>query len=136
MKNFALWFVVALCMVSTSFSQSGSVYLSPTSVHFGPAWIGNPPVYNAVTLHNTTSSQITISNENFSGDSGFSVFSNGCGSRLAANSTCNIVLEFNQNGGEGTGEFHATFYVYDSASSSPQTASLTVNVYCRNPATC
>ena len=126
----------SLVLVSNGVSQSGSVYLSPTSLRFGHCFIGDPPCENSVTLYNTTSSSIAISREAFEGDNGFSIVTNGCGTKLAANSHCVFVLEFNQNAGGGTGEFTATFYVYDSASSSPQTASLTAIAYCTDPVTC
>ncbi len=132
---FLLPLAIAFCLVSDGVSQTGSVYLSPTSVHFGGCFIGRPPCKNSVTLYNTTSSRITIQREAFVG-APFQISTNGCGSSLAANSSCDFVLEFNQNGGGGTGEFTATFYVYDSASDSPQTASLTAIVYCTNPVTC
>jgi hypothetical protein len=133
---FLLPLAIAFCLGSTGVAQSGSVYLSPTSVHFGRCFIGDPPCKNAVTLYNTTSSNITISSETFVGDNGFSISSKTCGFSLAANSSCDFVLEFDQNAGGGTGEFNATFYVYDSASSSPQTASLTAIAYCTDPVTC
>jgi hypothetical protein len=133
---FLLPLAIAFCLISTGVSQSGSVYLSPTSVHFGGCFIGDPPCENSVTLYNTTSSAITISRETFVGDNGFQILTNKCGSKLNANSSCYFVLEFNQNAGGGTGEFTATFYVYDSASGSPQTASLTAIAYCRDPVTC
>jgi hypothetical protein len=127
---FLLPLAIAFCLVSNGVSQGGSVYLSPTSLHFGGCIIGDPPCKNAVTLYNTTSSQITISSETITGNNGFSISSKSCGSTLAANSSCDFVLEFNQNDGGGPGEFNATFYVYDSASGSPQTASLTAIAYC------
>jgi hypothetical protein len=135
MKKFLLFLplAIAFCLVSNGVSQSGSVYLSPTSVRFGNCWVGDPPCTNAVTLYNTTSSNITISMESFEGDGGFSISTNGCGAKLNANSHCDFVLEFDS---PYTGEFTATFYVYDSATGSPQTASLTAIAYCKNPATC
>jgi hypothetical protein len=136
MKKLLLLSLIAFCLVSASLSQSNTVYLSPSTIHFGDAEEGGPPVKNSVTLYNKTSSAITISEMTFVGDNGFSVVTNGCGSKLAANSSCNIVLEFNPNNGGGPGEYTATFYVYDSASNSPQTASLIAVETCRNIIVC
>jgi hypothetical protein len=136
MKKLSLLSLIALCMVTVSLSQSNTVYLSPSTVHFGDAEEGDPPVKNSVTLYNTTSSAITISEMTFVGDNGFSVADNECGSTVAANSSCTIILEFNPNAGGGPGEYTATFYVYDTASDSPQTASLIAVETCRNIIVC
>jgi hypothetical protein len=138
---FLLPLAVAFWLVSNGVSESGSVYLSPTTVRIADCYVppctatACPPCNRPVTLYNTTTSRITIQSESIVGSGGFSILSNGCGSSLAANSSCELVVQFDPSCC-GTGEFTGTFYVYDTASNSPQTASLIAIVYCTDPVTC
>jgi hypothetical protein len=139
MKKSSLLLVFTLCLISTGGAQSGSVYLSPTSVHIGHCWIGQPPCVTSTSLYNTTGSQITISRTAFEGATGFTVINPGggnCGATLAANSHCAFTLQYDQNAGYGPGTFSATFYAYDSASGSPQTAAVTAYVTCQPGTQC
>lgn len=131
MKNLLLLPVIATWMFSTNVSQSGSVYLSPASLQFGTTQVGQPPRHLPIDVNNTTNSSITLTRIAVNGN-GFDVYHPGgtCGASLAANSSCFYLIDFNPNFGGAPGTYTGSVYVYDSASNSPQTASLTAHLVC------
>src|SRR5205814_3819787 len=103
--------------------SSTTVTLSPTSVAFGNQNVSTTSAAQAVTLHNGTSSAVSISSIALSGTNA-SAFAqtNTCGSSLAAGANCAINVTFTP---AASGAMSATLTVADSATGSPQTAALT-----------
>jgi hypothetical protein len=99
-------------------SGGGTVALSPTSVSFGSVTVGSSSAAQKVTLSNGTSSTMTIGSIATSGNF---TQTNTCGTSLAAGGSCTISVTFKPtSSGSSTG----TLSVTDSASNSPQSASL------------
>jgi len=95
-----------------------SAQLAPASVDFGSQVVGTTSVSQPITLTNLASTSITISAITTSGD--FSKTDN-CGSALAGNASCTINVAFTPT---ASGTRNGSLTVTDSASNSPQTASL------------
>jgi hypothetical protein len=103
----------------------GSATLSPTSLAFGVQSIGTTSPTQQVILSNSQSVALNISSISFGGTNPASFTqTNDCGSSLVAGGTCAINVAFAPLG-TNSGPFSATLYVYDDASSSPQTATVT-----------
>jgi len=98
------------------------VTLTPASASFGSVAVGTPSTVHNFTLNNVSGSSITISGVSFTGTNAadFSQ-TNTCGSILATGKTCTISVTFTPS---IAGAESATLSVSDSASNSPQTASL------------
>ena len=100
----------------------GTVTLSPASLSFGNQAVGTTSPAQPLILSNGLSTALTISNI-FGGGLNPGAFkqTNDCGSSLAAGASCTINVSFNPG---ATGPLSATLNVSDSASNSPQSASL------------
>src|SRR5260370_38887171 len=94
------------------------VTLGPSSHNFGSTPVDTGTAWFTFTLSNSGSSAVSISNVTVSGP--FVVSSN-CGSSVAANGSCPIYVYFAPT---TAGAASGTLTVTDSASNSPQTASL------------
>ena len=101
-------------------SSGGSVTLSPSSFTFPSQATGTTSAPASFTLTNGQSTALSVSSIVASN----SVFteSNNCGSSVAANSSCTISITFTP---QSTGTQTGTLSANDSASGSPQEASLT-----------
>src|SRR5439155_633824 len=96
--------------------------LSPLSVSFGNQAVGTTSASRAVTLTNNVSKKLNISSIAISGaNSGDFKQTNNCGTSIQGHGNCTINVTFTP---AGTGARSATLTVTDSASNSPQTASL------------
>ncbi|MGO9677342.1 MAG: choice-of-anchor D domain-containing protein [Candidatus Sulfotelmatobacter sp.] len=104
-------------------SASPTATLSPSSLNFGDVPTNGPPRVESVTLTNNNTATLTISEMTFTGDNGFSISHNYCGSSVPGLSECTINLELDTSSG-GCGSYTGTFYVYDSATNSPQSVAL------------
>ena len=93
--------------------------VSPTSLAFGNQAIQTASAPNPVTLTNNLPTALSISSITVTGDY---TQTNTCGTALAAGATCTISVTFTP---AATGSLTGTLTVTDSASNSPQTASLT-----------
>jgi hypothetical protein len=96
------------------------VALSPTSITFPSQYVGTSGLPQDVTLTNTGDTMLTISNVTATPTTYFSALSS-CGNSLAAGGNCSIGVFFDPStSGTSTGVLTVT----DSATSSPQTVSL------------
>jgi hypothetical protein len=101
------------------------VSLSPTSLTFGPENQGSTTAPQGVTLSNTGSALLSISNVAFSGNSPLDYAqTNNCGSSVSAGSNCTINVTFTPTYAYAYTS-SALLAVTDNASGSPQTVSLT-----------
>ncbi|MGC1373970.1 MAG: choice-of-anchor D domain-containing protein [Candidatus Sulfotelmatobacter sp.] len=105
-------------------SCGGNATLSPGTVIFSEQSLGTTSAPQIVTLNNTQSVILNISNITATGvDSGdFAAPTNTCGSTLGPGATCTISVTFTPR---GLGTRTASLEVFDSAGNSPQTATLT-----------
>ena len=102
---------------------NATVSLSPTSVTFGNQPVSTTSAAQTVTLANTGGSAVTISSIAITGtNSGDFGQTNNCPSSLASNSSCAVNVTFTPT---ATGSRSAALTVTDSATGSPQAASLT-----------
>jgi hypothetical protein len=93
--------------------------LSPPSLTFGPQGVGTTSPAQTVTLTNSGTGPLTITNIAISGDF---AQTNTCGNTLAAGASCPIQVTFTPT---TTGTRTGTLSVTDNAAGSPQLASLT-----------
>jgi hypothetical protein len=100
-------------------AQAPVVSLSPTSLSFSSQAVGITSAAQVVTLTNSGSATLQITQISSSGD--FQE-TNTCGAILAAGSNCTISVTFTPT---STGTRTGTLSIADSASGSPQTAALT-----------
>jgi len=110
--------LVAVSLLAPLTLLAQTVTLSPSSHNFGSTPVGTGTAWFTFTLSNSGSSATSISNVTVSGP--FVVSSN-CGSSVAANGSCPIYVYFAPTTAGAAG---GTLTVTDSASNSPQTASL------------
>ena len=110
--------LVAVSMLAPLALMAQTVTLSPSSHNFGSTPVGTGTAWFTFTLSNSGSSAVSISNVAVSGP--FVVSSN-CGSSVVANGSCPIYVYFAPT---SSGAASGTLTVTDSASNSPQTASL------------
>jgi hypothetical protein len=97
---------------------SGTVTLSPTNLAFGSQLIGSTSATQAITLTNSQSVSLSITNIATTGDY---AQTNNCGASVAANASCTINVTFTPTlAGTRTG----TLTVTDNGPGSPQTAGL------------
>jgi hypothetical protein len=97
--------------------------LSTTSLSFGSEAVAITSAAETVTLTNSGSSPLSISNLSVVGANArdFAEIANTCGGSVAAGSTCTIGVTFTPSGG---GERTAALNITDNALGSPQTVSL------------
>ena len=93
--------------------------LSPTSLSFGNGAVNNTSAAKTVTLKNTGTATLDVSDIAPSAD--FAVSSTTCGSTLAAGKTCKVGVTFTPT---KLGSVTGTLSFTDNASGSPQTVSL------------
>ncbi len=77
---------------TVSGAATGSVTVSPASIGFGNQVVNTTSAAQNVTLSNGTANALSVSAA-ISG-AGFAISNNGCGSTLAANSSCNVAVTF------------------------------------------
>ncbi len=116
-KSRRLWWALGLILVSL-LAHAQSVTLTPTTLSFGYQIVSTTSAGKYIVLTNGQSISLTISSIATSGDY---AETNNCGNSLAANTTCTITVTFTPT---ITGSRPGTLTVTDSASNSPQTASL------------
>jgi len=110
---------VGLTGVGTS--SAPTAFVSPTAINFGTQTVATTSNSWTVTLNNTSGTAMTITSISIDDTADFSE-TNGCGTALAAHSTCTIQVSFDPS---TTGVRTGTLTVVDSAASSPQTVALT-----------
>ncbi|HKV77687.1 MAG TPA: SBBP repeat-containing protein [Candidatus Sulfotelmatobacter sp.] len=97
--------------------------VTPANLSFGSTLAGSTSASQPVTLNNTGSQALTISNIGITGtDSGDFSQTNNCGSTVADGTSCTITVIFNPS---TSGVMAASLTITDDASNSPQTVSLT-----------
>jgi sugar lactone lactonase YvrE len=97
--------------------------LSAASLSFGAQQLGTTSSQQPLTLTNTGSATMTISNVSVTGTSGTAfLLANGCGATLDAGANCVIQGQFEP---ASAGPANATIKIVDSAADSPQTVTLT-----------
>ena len=110
--------------VSLTVNPSGgtpAVTLSPTSLVFGTVVVGTKSAAKTVTVTNSGTATLNISNITVSGDFALTTSSKPCGSTLAVGANCKIAVTFTPTQvGMRTGSITIT----DNAPSSPQTVPL------------
>jgi hypothetical protein len=94
-----------------------SAQLAPTSLTFGTQMVGTSSS-QLITLTNAASTSLTINSITTTGDF---AETDDCGSSLAGNTSCTIIVTFQPS---ASGTRNGTLTVSDSAGNSPQTASL------------
>lgn len=98
-----------------------AVTLKPTSLTWGTIKVGTTAAARAVTVKNTGTATLNISNVATSGDFAQKIVSASCGATLKAGKTCQIQVTFTPTqAGTRTG----TLTITDNAPDSPQTVSL------------
>ena len=113
-----------VALSGTGATASGSASISPTSLNWVSVAVGNKGAAKAVTLKNGGSSSINISSIAVSGTNpgDFLISSKTCGTSLAASASCSASIVFAPT---TAGNRSAVLGFYDSASNSPQSATLT-----------
>ncbi|PYV19321.1 MAG: hypothetical protein DMG21_01985, partial [Acidobacteria bacterium] len=107
---------------SWTFTKTTPASLTPTSVSFGSQPVGTTSLAQAITLTNGSGVATSISSIGITGsNSGDFAETNNCGSSLAAGAHCTINVTFTPT---AINTRTATLTVTDSATNSPQTASL------------
>jgi hypothetical protein len=114
--------VFAVLWFSTLLSAQPVVKLSPTMLSFGNQMVAVSSSPLAITLANTGTASLSISNIKISGSNhGDFSQSNNCGSSLAVNASCTINVTFTPT---KTGSRVSTVSITDNASGSPQSVAL------------
>ncbi|NBB93598.1 MAG: choice-of-anchor D domain-containing protein, partial [Gammaproteobacteria bacterium] len=91
-------------VIDTPPEEISELAASPASIGFGTVDLGGMPVTDMITAENVggSSSSLTISAVNYSGDAAFSVTGDGCtGTTLAFGETCGVTVQFDA-GSNGT----------------------------------
>jgi trimeric autotransporter adhesin len=109
--------------VNVNATATGTVTLTPTSLAFAATTVGSTSAAQAVTVKNTGAGTVTLNSETITGTNATSFIKSGttCGSSLAAGASCTVSVEFHP---AGPGPLTASLSVADSATGSPQTATL------------
>jgi chitinase len=110
--------LVAVTLLAPLTLMAQTLTLSPSSNNFGSTPVGTGTAWFTFTLSNSGSSAVSISNVTVSGP--FVVSSN-CGTSVAGSGSCPIYVYFYPS---AAGAASGTLTVTDSATNSPQTASL------------
>src|SRR5271163_3759233 len=106
-------------LLLTVAAHAQTVTLSPTSLAFGNQGVGTTSAVRKVTLANTGTATLTISNIAISGPF---AQTNTCGSSVQAGKRCQVSVTFSPS---KTGAATGTLTITDNASNSPQSVSLT-----------
>ncbi|HEV2298305.1 MAG TPA: choice-of-anchor D domain-containing protein [Candidatus Acidoferrales bacterium] len=109
-------------------ATGGGVALAPASFNFGDQPTGGTTPQQTFTLTNNSGSALTLATSDFSfsgNDPNDFTQTNNCVPQLATGSSCQIFVTFSPLGAGAQAARAASLMVTDSASSSPQTASLT-----------
>jgi len=101
--------------------NGSQISLSPSALSFGTVVVGQASASKLVTLTNNSALTLDISNIAISGDFTQTTSPSPCGSTLAAGKSCKIEVAFTPT---QVGARTGTLSVYDNASNSPQTVSL------------
>ncbi|HXM20955.1 MAG TPA: choice-of-anchor D domain-containing protein [Terriglobales bacterium] len=113
---------VATSNSTTSTRDRSALTFSPSSLSFGSIKAGSSGQILPVTVQNTGSATLQISQMTIGGaHNGNFTETNNCGSGLSVGSSCTVSVKFNPS---QTGQQSATFQVTDNASGSPQTVAL------------
>ena len=114
---------LTVALSGTGTSSGGTANASPSSLTWGSVAVGSAGGPKPVTLTNSGTSAITISDISFTGTNAgdFSVYQNTCGSSLAASASCIATILFKPT---VAGTRTATLVFTDSAGNSPQDVSL------------
>jgi hypothetical protein len=99
--------------------STSTVTASPSSLTYPARLIGTTSTGKKVTLSNTGSVQVVLSNVTITGD--FTVKRNGCAKGIAPGGSCTIAITFTPT---QTGTRTGVLRVFDNAPSSPQTVTL------------
>jgi len=113
---------LTVALTGTGASATPVVVFSPTSVDFGSQVVGTASNSWTITLNNITSFPAPFAGPLAITGSGDFTQTNSCGTYLAANSTCNVVVTFTPS---STGVINGQLVVLLSGSSTPVTVSLT-----------
>lgn len=106
----------------TGTGTAPAVTLSPTSVAFGTRQLGTTSAGTAVTLKNTGTGTLSITSTAITGtNTADFTRTTTCGTSLTAGSSCTITVTFSP---KAAGARSAAITIVDSASTSPQTVSL------------
>ncbi len=100
---------------------STSVTLSPASLSFGNEAVNNTSAAKMVTLTNSSSSTLDISNIDITPSTNFKISSKTCGSTLAVGKSCKVSVEFEPT---ALGALKASLVFTDNAPGSPQSVPL------------
>ncbi|HLJ33130.1 MAG TPA: N,N-dimethylformamidase beta subunit family domain-containing protein [Ktedonobacteraceae bacterium] len=112
-----------LALSGTGSVLAPAVSLSPTSLSFGNQNVGTTSTAKTITLTNSGTSALTISNIGLAGtNSGDFAQTNNCPGTLAANANCTISITFTP---AANGSRSASLTLTDNAADSPQHAALT-----------
>jgi hypothetical protein len=114
--------------VTQTVSAASSLTISPSSVNFGNVYLGLP-AFQTVTLKNTGSTSITITNVASSksgNDPDDFIALNLCPAKLAAGKSCTILVTFTADGDNYSPS--GTLIITDSAAGSPQSVPLSGTV--------
>ncbi len=114
-------------------SNQGVVYevvnttaaVEPTSLSFGPQPLHTTSPPQQISLFNTSSIPITVTNVNIQGD--YAISDNECQGEVQPNSTCNVYVTYTPAGSGSAPRTGAITFV-DTAFNSPQSAQLTGTV--------
>jgi subtilase family serine protease len=109
-------------LLSLTVTGVPAVMLSASSLVFGNVIEGVTTAAKSVTVKNTGSGMLNISNIAVSGDFAQATSATPCGSTLAAGKSCNIKVTFTP---EQLGALSGAITITDNASNSPQTVTLT-----------
>ena len=111
-------YTTATASVTITVNPVSLVTLSPTSLAFGSATLGTASASQSVTLTNTGDAALSISGISVAGlDPSSFVFTNNCGTSLAAGASCSIQGHFAPVAG---GALTAAVTITDNAGNSPQ----------------
>jgi len=100
-------------IIDTPPDEISELSVTPASIAFGTVDIGNLPTTDTFTAENVggANSSLTISDASYTGDTEFTITSNGCdGATLNFGDTCDVTVEFNSAtaGGPFSGSFDFT----------------------------
>ncbi len=111
---------MAVCFLAIA-ANAQTATLTPSSMSFGNVAVGANSAVKKATLTNTGAASLTITSVTISGPYSQT---NTCGTTVKAGKNCTISVTFSPT---ATGTFTGNLTVTDSATSSPQTVSLTGN---------
>ena len=108
----------SMALQGTGMAVTTSVVVAPAALDFGTQAVGLVGNVQTVTVNNTGSNPIALTNFQIGGSGAFSIVNNACGSTLAGYSTCNVPVGFTASStGSVTGQL--TFSANGTAQSLP-----------------